>query len=119
MNLHNTSLLAPSSLEKARKKIEGCYPVEQDGFTSANICIKTARRRFPVPYAGCRVSNTGRHAAFELTPCHCHVILIDRVAYVTLWVAMAQMQLVTQPIAHSYRRTELWLYNYVRHAPSM
>lgn len=56
---------------------------------------------------------------FELTPCHCHVILIDRVAYVTLWVAMAQMQLVTQPIAHSYRRTELWLYNYVRHAPSM
>lgn len=27
---------------------------------------------------------------------------------------MAQMQLVTQPIAHSYRCTELWLYNYVR-----
>lgn len=33
---------------------------------------------------------------------------------VTLRVAMAQMQLVTQPIAHSYRCTELWLYNYVR-----
>lgn len=67
--------------------------------------------------AGCRRNNSSRHVAFELTPCHYHVILIDRVAYVTLWVAMAQMQLVTQPIAHSYRRTELWLYNYVRHAP--
>lgn len=53
----------------------------------------------------------------SLTPCHCHVILIDRAACVTLWVAMAQMQLVTQPIAHSYQCTELWLYNYVRHAP--
>lgn len=27
---------------------------------------------------------------------------------------MAEMQLVTQPIAHSYQHTELWLYNYVR-----
>lgn len=51
---------------------------------------------------------------FKLTPGRHHVILVDGAAYVTLGVAMAQMQLVTLPIAHSYRCTELWLYNYVR-----
>lgn len=48
------------------------------------------------------------------------MILIDRGGnYVTLWTAVAQMQLVTQSMAHSYRHAELWLHDYVRQATLM
>lgn len=43
MNIHSTSLLAPSSPDKTRNRNEGCNPVEQDGFTSANVGNKTTQ----------------------------------------------------------------------------
>lgn len=43
MNIHRTSLLAPSSPDKTRNRNEGCNPVEQDGFTSANVGNKTTQ----------------------------------------------------------------------------
>lgn len=89
--------------------MKGVTRVEQDGFTSANVGDKMAQMSL-----FCMQHRGTRRGAAQPTPRRGHVIGADRVAYVTLGVAMAQMQLVTQPIAHSYRCTELRLYNYVR-----
>lgn len=90
----------------------GVTQVEQDGFTSAKVGNKMERMRL------CCTQQSGQDE--ELLTRHpvLAVMAADRGACVPLRVAAPQMQLVTQPIAHSYRCTELWLYNYVRPTPA-
>lgn len=100
VNLHNTSLLAPSSLYKARSRNEGCSPSwarwlhfckwRQQHSTGGGCFFSFLSFLFCLD-----AKETTQMSCFKRTSCHCHVILTDRAAYVTLWVAMAQMQLVT------------------------
>lgn len=91
----------------------GVTQVEQDGLTSANEGSKTAVDAKPAAHADERSCFLTDILSLPCDPSGqgglCH----------TLRVAMAQMQLVTQSIAHSCRHTELCLYNYVRRAPPM